>query len=64
KLATGPGTGAVTPTFTCGGTLDLTGLPVGTHTIIEADTITGTFADVIGGTVSYATSGQVIATVA
>ncbi|SNX74580.1 hypothetical protein SAMN05878503_12350, partial [Cereibacter ovatus] len=26
--------------------------------------ITGTFADVIGGTVSYATSGQVIATVA
>ena len=64
KLATGPGTGAVTPTFTCGGTLDLTGLPAGTHTVIEADTITGAFADVIGGTVSYATPGKVIATVA
>ena len=45
----------VASTFVCGGTLDLTDAASGTYDLIIADTVTGTFATVIGGSViSYA----------
>lgn len=38
-----------TGTVTLGGTLDVSGLPVGTHTIVTAASITGSFAAIVAG---------------
>lgn len=43
---------AVTFNVTLGGTLDLTGARTGTYKIISADSVTGSFASVVGGSVN------------
>ena len=59
---------AASGAVTLGGTLDVTGLPVGTHTIVTAGSVTGTFGSVLAdpgrtATVDYSAPGSVSVTV-